>query len=52
MSENKQAQAEEITLTLDPEETTKEEVKQEEVTVTEKDPIDEANLTETERKTR
>lgn len=51
MSENKQAQAEEITLTLDPEETTKEEVKQEEVTVTEKDPIDEANLTETERKT-
>lgn len=51
MSEKKQAQAEEITLTLDPEETTKEEVKQEEVTVTEKDPIDEANLTETERKT-
>ncbi len=50
MSENKQAQAEEITLTLDPEETTKEEVK-EEATVTEKDPIDEANLTETERKT-
>ncbi len=51
MSENKQAQAEEITLTLNPEETTKEEVKQEEAPVTEKDPIDEANLTETERKT-
>ncbi len=51
MSENKQAQAEEITLTLDPEETTKEEVKREEEVVVEKDPIDEANLSETERKT-
>ncbi len=51
MSENKQAQAEEITLTLDPEETTKEEVKKEEEVVVEKDPIDEANLSETERKT-
>ncbi len=50
MSENKQAQAEEITLTLDSEETKQEEVKQEEP-VTEKDPIDEASLTETERKT-
>ncbi len=52
MSENKQAQAEEITLTLNPEEeTTKEEEKKEEPVVEEKDPIDEANLSETERKT-
>lgn len=52
MSENKQAQAEEITLTLNPEEeTTKEEEKKEEPVVEEKDPIDESNLTETERKT-
>lgn len=53
MSENKQAQAEEIKLTLDPEaeeqETQKEE--QAEETVVEKNPIDEANLSEVERQT-
>ncbi len=51
MSENKQAQAEEITLTLNPEEETTKEEKKEEPVVEEKDPIDEANLSETERKT-
>ncbi len=54
MSENQQAQAEEIKLTLDPEaesqpETTTPETTEE--TVPEKDPIDEANLSESERKT-
>lgn len=49
MSENKQAQAEEIKLTLDPEAEEKEE--QAEETVVEKNPIDEANLSEVERQT-
>ena len=54
MSENKQAQAEEIKLTLDPEaDSQKEEttVETTEDAVPEKDPIDESTLSETEKKT-
>ena len=53
MSENKQAQAEEIKLTLDPEAEEQEAQKEEqaEETVVEKNPIDEANLSEVERQT-
>ena len=54
MSENKQAQAEEIKLTLDPEaDSQKEEttVETTEEAVPEKDPIDESTLSETEKKT-
>lgn len=53
MSENKQAQAEEIKLTLDPETEEQEAQKEEqaEETVVEKNPIDEANLSEVERQT-
>ena len=54
MSENKQAQAEEIKLTLDPEaDSQKEETTPEttEEAVPEKDPIDESTLSETEKKT-
>lgn len=53
MSENKQAQAEEIKLTLDPEAEEQEAQKEEQVeeTVVEKNPIDEANLSEVERQT-
>lgn len=53
MSENKQAQAEEIKLTLDSEAEEQEAQKEEqaEETVVEKNPIDEANLSEVERQT-
>ena len=53
MSENKQAQAEEIKLTLNPEAEEQEAQKEEqaEETVVEKNPIDEANLSEVERQT-
>lgn len=53
MSENKQAQAEEIKLTLDPEAEEQEAQKEEqaEETVVEKNPIDEANLSEVEIQT-
>ena len=52
MSENKQAQAEEIKLTLDPEAEEQEAQKEQaEETVVEKNPIDEANLSEVERQT-
>lgn len=53
MSENKQAQAKEIKLTLDPEAEEQEAQKEEqaEETVVEKNPIDEANLSEVERQT-
>ena len=53
MSENKQAQAEEIKLTLDPEAEEQEAQNEEqaEETVVEKNPIDEANLSEVERQT-
>lgn len=53
MSENKQAQAEEIKLTLDPEAEEQEAQKEEqaEEAVVEKNPIDEANLSEVERQT-
>lgn len=53
MSENKQAQAEEIKLTLDPEAEEQEAQKEEqaEETVVKKNPIDEANLSEVERQT-
>lgn len=53
MSENKQAQAEEIKLTLDPEAEEQEAQKEKQIeeTVVEKNPIDEANLSEVERQT-
>lgn len=53
MSENKQAQAKEIKLTLDPEaeEQGAQKEEQAEETVVEKNPIDEANLSEVERQT-
>lgn len=50
MSEKKQAQAEEIQLTLNPTETEVEEVK-EEVVEEAKNPLDDSNLSETEKKT-
>lgn len=51
MSENKQAKAEEITLTLNPEETEVEPEETVEEKPVEKDPIEETNLSEAERKT-